>query len=343
MNEAAETASESTNPADEWSTEDEEVRAIELVDTSVAGAITRSEVGMQLDAAHRYPRSIKRFMQNSITVATINVPTAMSCMYALPRSGKTIAGPSVRLAEIMAGAYGNLHAAARIVDIGDKQVTAQGIAWDLETNLRIAVEINRRITKKNGERFDDDMINVTCAAACSIALRNAIFRVVPRAFVDQVYDKCRMVAVGDAKTLVQRRDEVLQRLALVGADRARVLNALQLKGVEDITLTHIETLIGYGTAIKGGDKSVDELFPAAVATAPVADVPGADHPGRRMNIGKKKPEATAPVEAKTEQPAAEKKAAAAPVADPNAKHSSTCPVAIGEACDCGADGKPVEQ
>jgi hypothetical protein len=176
----------------------------------------------------------------------------------------------VRLAEIMASAYGNLHAAARIVDIGDKQVTAQGIAWDLETNLRIAVEINRRITKKNGERFDDDMINVTCAAACSIALRNAIFRVVPRAFVDQVYEKCRKVAVGDAKTLVQRRDEVLQRLALVGADKhARVLNALQLKGVEDITLEHMETLIGYGTAIKGGDKSVDEVFPA-VATAPVA-------------------------------------------------------------------------
>lgn len=318
-NEAEATTAESESAADEWQTDDEEVKAIEIIDTSVAGAITRSEVGMQLDAAHKYPRSIKRFMSNSITLATINVPTAMSCMYALPRGGRSITGPSVRLAEIMASAYGNLHAAARIVDIGEKQVTAQGVAWDLETNLRIAVEINRRITKKNGERFDDDMINVTCAAACSIALRNAIFRVVPRAFVDQVYEKCRKVAVGDAKTLVQRRDEVLQRLALVGADQARVLNALQLKGVEDITLTHLETLIGYGTAIKGGDKTVDELFPAVKA---VADVPGAENAGRKMSL-------------KREQKATEK---APPPAD--VKHAPSCAKNAPEPgpCTCKDEG-----
>ncbi|MGH7879731.1 MAG: hypothetical protein ACREQD_09565, partial [Candidatus Binataceae bacterium] len=231
---------------DEWidDSDRDSPTALVLADPSAVAAINRSEVMVQLDAAHKYSRSIKRFMGTSITLATINVATAESCMYSLPRGGKSITGPSVRLAEIMASAYGNLHIGARVVDIGDREVTAQGIAWDLETNLRVTVEVQRRITDKSGKRFNDDMINVTCAAACSIALRNAIFRVVPRAYVDQVYERCRNVAIGNASTLTQRRDDVLGRLAKMGADKDRVLNALKLKGVEDIGLEHLELLIG---------------------------------------------------------------------------------------------------
>lgn len=256
--------------------------ALTIVEPSAAAAINRSEVMVQLDAAHKYARGIKRFINNAITLATLSVETAESCMYALPRSGKTIAGPSVRLAEIAASAYGNLHIGARVVEIGERDVTAQGVAWDLETNLRVTVEVKRRITDKNGRRFNDDMVNVTCAAACSIALRNAIFRVVPRAYIDTIYDKCKAVAVGNAKTLVQRRDDVLARLAKMGADQARVLHALKLAAVDDVTLEHLEILIAYGTSIKQGEKTVDEFFPP-----PVAAVPGADQPGKKMSLGKK--------------------------------------------------------
>jgi hypothetical protein len=203
-------------------------------------------------------------------------------MYALPRAGKTLAGPSVRLAEIAASAYGNLHIGARVIDIGDREVTAQGVAWDLETNLRVSVEVNRRITNKDGKRFNDDMISVTCAAASSIALRNAIFRVVPRAYINQIYDKCRLVAVGKAETLTKRRDEILSRLAKMGADRDRVLGALNLRGIEDIGLEHLEQLIGLGTAVKTGERTIDEVFPA-----PIAEVPGASQPGRKLSLGKR--------------------------------------------------------
>jgi hypothetical protein len=266
---------------DEWLDTDEEspTKALALVEQGAIAAITKSEVLAQLDAAHRYPRAITRFMKQAITLATINVATAESCMYALPRGGKTISGPSVRLAEICASSYGNIHVGARIVDIGEREVTAQGVAWDLETNLRVSVEVNRRITDSKGKRYNDDMIAVTCAAACSIALRNAIFRVVPRAYIDQVYERCKRVAVGKAETLTQRRDEVLARLAKMGATQDRVLNALHLRGVDDITLEHLEQLIGMGTAIKQGDKTVDEMFPPVVS-----EVPGADQPGRKMSL-----------------------------------------------------------
>jgi hypothetical protein len=252
--------------------------------TNAVAAINRSEVMVQLDAAHHYPRTIRRFMQTAIKLATVNVKTAESCIYALPRGGKTISGPSVRLAEICASAYGNLHVGARVLDAGDREVVAQGVAWDLETNLRVTIEVPRRITDKNGNRFNDDMIAVTGAAARSIAFRNAIFSVVPRTYIMQVYDRCKAVAIGKAETFTARRDEILARLAKMGADGPRVFNALKVRGTEDITVEHLETLIGYGTAIKQEDKTVDELFPA-----PVSDVPGADQPGRKLSLKKEEP------------------------------------------------------
>lgn len=239
---------------------------IERIDTKAVAVLNRSEVEAQLDAAHKYPRTIKRFLNESITLATLTRDVAESCIYALPRGGKTIAGPSVRLAEICASAYGNLHIGARVIDAEDKEVIAQGVAWDLEKNLRVTVEARRRITNKYGKRYDDDMITVTGAAAGSIALRNAIFRVVPRAYVDTIYAAVRKVAVGDANTLAARRLEVVSRLQKMGVPVERIFVRVGKLAIEDVGLEELEILIGLGTAIKNKEQSIDEAFPEPDAT-----------------------------------------------------------------------------
>ena len=248
---------------------------VERVDTKAVALLNRSEVEAQLDAAHRHPRAVKRFLSEALTLATLTREVAESCIYTLPRAGKAIAGPSVRLAEICASAYGNLHVGARVIDVEDKVIVSQGIAWDLEKNLRVTVEVRRRITDKKGRRFDDDMITVTGNAAASIALRNAIFRVVPRAYVDTIYAKVREAAVGNAMTLADRRAEVVSRLGKIGVPIERVFARLGKVAIEDVGLEDVETLIGLGTAIKAGDLTIDAAFPpagAAVQSAPVMDL-----------------------------------------------------------------------
>lgn len=240
---------------------------ISRVETTAVAVLNRSEVAAQLDAAHRYPRQTKRFINEAMTLATLSRDVAESCIYALPRAGKTIAGPSVRLAEICASAYGNLHVAARVIDVEEREVVAQGVAWDLEKNLRVTVEARRRITSKNGRRYDDDMITVTGAAAGSIALRNAIFRVVPRAYVDTIYAKVREVAVGNAVTLAARRAEVVQRIQKMGVPIERIFARVGKKAIEDVGLDELEVLIGLGTSIKNKESGIDDAFPAVDHTA----------------------------------------------------------------------------
>lgn len=269
----------------------------ELVPITEVSALTvvSSEIGMQLDAAHRYPRSVKRFLDEAKTLATMDVETAASCIYSVPRSGKTISGPSVRLAEICVSAWGNSHIGARIVGTDATNVIAQGAAWDLEKNLRITMETRRRITQRNGDRYNEDMITVTGNAAASIALRNAIFKIIPRAYVDAVYSAARKVAVGDASTLADRRPKVMERLTKMGATPERVLATLGKPSVADLTVDDLEYLVGLGTAIKNGEKKIDEVFPE-VRPPITGDLPREEQ-GKRMSLRREKPAAEAPAQA----------------------------------------------
>jgi hypothetical protein len=225
-----------------------------------------TDIDAQIATARRYPRSIRGFIDKATQMACLDEETAKACFYALPRDGKTVTGPSARLAEICVAAYGNLRAQARIVDEDDRFITARGESWDIEANAAIAFEVRRRITNRNGAKYSDDMIVVTGNAASSIALRNAVFKVIPSAFWRPIYEKARVVAVGNAQTLSTRRAKMLEHFQKLGVEGPRVLALLGVKGIEDVTLEHMETLIGIATAIKEGDTTIDEAFADVPAT-----------------------------------------------------------------------------
>lgn len=229
-------------------------------DVTVLQAISKAELDQQITTARAYPRSLRKFVAECMDMATLNERIASECMYALPRDGKTIEGPSARLAEIVASAWGNCRAGTRVVDEGEEFITAQGIFHDLERNVAITCEVRRRITDRNGKRYKADMIGVTGNAACSIALRNAVFKGVPKAFWSDIYDAARKAAVGDVKTIANRRADALARLQKMGVTQDQVLAVLEVKGVEDIGTEELARLFGIATAIKDGDTTVEEAF-----------------------------------------------------------------------------------
>ena len=104
---------------------------------------------------------------------------------------------------------------------GAEFLTAQGVFHDLERNVQVTMEVRRRITGKNGRRYSSDMIGVTGNAACSIALRNAVFRGIPRAFWIDIYDAARKAAVGDAQTLANKRAHMFAHFLKLGAPARR--------------------------------------------------------------------------------------------------------------------------
>lgn len=243
----------------------EQTQELEIIEPTVIESLERAQVDVQIETARRYPRVLSAVKARMMQFATLDEETAESCFYTLPArrggDGKPLQGPSVRLAEIALASYQHVKAGSRIIGDDGKFITAQAVVHDLENNVSVSIEVKRRVTTKDGKRFGDDMIAVTGNAATSIALRNAVFRVVPRALINPVYDAARRVAVGDQKSLVDKRARTVEWLSKKGVTLDRVLAAVGAAKLEDINLDQLETLKGLGTSIKDGELSVEEAFP----------------------------------------------------------------------------------
>lgn len=242
-------------------TKDDDAK-IEIVPPGSIRQLVTAEVDVQVATAHRYPRSIQQFRHDMTEWACIDEETAASCYYQLRRGGKRIEGPSVRLAEIAATCYGNFRHGSDPVDQDARFVTARGFAWDLQRNVATSCQIKRRITDRNGQTYSDDMIGVATNAACSIAMRNAVFDVVPFALVKPTYLQCVKVSLGEDLTHSQRIDRAIGWYVERGATADEVFAALGKKGTADITTSDLVFLRGQATAIAEGMVSMaDALKP----------------------------------------------------------------------------------
>lgn len=313
-------------------------------ESGTVALLNKSEIDMQIATAHKYPRSIKRFRDETLAMVTLNEKVAQECIYSLPRREKdqatgqwvvkAIEGPSARFAEVVASAWGNSRAGSRVVsDVGDF-VTAQGVFHDLERNVAITYEVQRRITTSNGIRFKPDMIGVTANAACSIALRNAILKGVPKAFWSDMYDQARETAIGNVQTLANRRSRALAVLQKMGVQPQTVFDFLRISGQEDITLEHLGTLFGITTALKEGDTTPEQAF-AVLNDGDAAGKPRVNMPQAKGATPPPPPPATPaqpPAAQDTEQ-------ASPPATEPPAQPRRVQPAAEGETQALASEGE----
>ncbi len=244
-----------------------EILTPDHVEPSALEVMQRAEVDIQIATAKRYPRELSTVKKSMMSFATLDQETAESCFYSLPRGGKNIQGPSVRLAEIAVSCYKNLRAGTRIIQTvtsGEApHVVVQAMALDLENNIAVTIEKRRRIVgkKRNDGRVDEDDINLASNAGSAIAFRDAIFKIVPMALVKPVFEAAKRVAIGDAKTLSQRRTAAIEKLNKMGVTEPRILALLEKRSVEDIDLNDLEQLFGVFNAIRDGQTTIDEAFP----------------------------------------------------------------------------------
>lgn len=239
---------------------------VEVIDVGVEvfEAQERASISSQIATAKQYPRNLNKVKMNSIAIACMDIETAESCRFSKPVGGKNVTGPSVHLARIVCQQYGNMRVQQRIKQISDKTIIGEAIAFDMETNYAVCVEARRSIIDKNGIRYKDSVIETNAMAILSIAERNAILKVIPRAITEGVYKEAFNYANGDLSDnakLIVARDKAFQFfLTEYGAKEDEVVACLGLKTKEAIKAEHIADLRGYMQAIKDKELNPDDLF-----------------------------------------------------------------------------------
>lgn len=245
------------------------IETVEVADVSVIYSQDKAAIDVQIATAQAFPRSIKRCTDDAIAVVTLNKEIAATCTYSVPRGGRSITGPSVHLAKILAQQWGNMRIDSKVVSIDQKHVTSESVCFDLQKNLAIKVSVKKSIIGKTG-RFNDDMITVTGNAANSVALRNAVFSVIPKGVVDMVYQAAKQTITGDVSDkskLIAKRKQVLDGLKeTYGVTEKEALGAIGRASIDHITPDDLVILIGIGQAIKDNDTTIELAFKGVKST-----------------------------------------------------------------------------
>lgn len=237
--------------------------------SSLAVQLAQVEIDSAVSTAKKFPRSLVAVKANITDLVMLDAETAEECVYAVPRAGQSIRGPSVRFAEIVVSQYGNCTVASRVVEVNriEKYIETEGVFMDLQTGTKRVERTRRRIADKSGRVFGDDMIIVTGNAARSISTRDAILKGVPKALWRAAYDAAEQVICGDVKTLSERRTGAIQRFATFGVTADQIFASLNIAGIDDIGLDQIGTLTAMFKAIKSGEQQVEDYFPAKAKAA----------------------------------------------------------------------------
>lgn len=160
------------------------------------------EVQAAMVTAKKFPRNeFESF--NRIMVACQRKGLAEKSMYEYPRGGERVSGPSIRLAEAMAQAWGNIDFG--IIELeqkaGESQVMAY--AWDLETNTRQVkiFSVPHVRSKKSGNVVLTEPRDIYEQVANYGArrLRACILGIIPGDVVESAIEQCERTLTGDNK------------------------------------------------------------------------------------------------------------------------------------------------
>lgn len=161
---------------------------------NVGEARATAEVQAAYVIAKKFPRNEQQ-AYTSIMNACKRPFLAEQAMYAYPRGGTLVQGPSIRLAEAIGQAWGNLDCGVREVSQSNGVSVAEAYAIDLQTNTRITKIFHvkhERHTKKGITRLKDPRdVYELVANQGARRLRACILGIIPGDVVDAAVAQCR--------------------------------------------------------------------------------------------------------------------------------------------------------
>jgi len=181
-----------------------------LASVTAAMATTRQaqEVQAAMIVAKRFPRDQNLSAERILTECQRKT-LAESALYAFPRGGSTVTGPSIRLAESLARNWGNIDSGYIVLEERANESVVMAYAWDLETNTRDSKVFNvphKRDTKGGSVMLTDarDIYEMVANQAAR-RKRSCILAVIPGDVVDMALRQCEITLKSGNKVPIEER------------------------------------------------------------------------------------------------------------------------------------------
>lgn len=242
------------------------------------------EVQAAVFMAKQFPRDIQS-VENRVLMACSRPSLAKVATYEYPRGGQKVTGPSIRLAEAIAQAYGNIDTG--IVELERKagESVAMAYAWDLESNYRQTKTFtvpHIRETKKGSQALTDSRdIYELVANQGARRLRACILGVIPGDLVDTALEACNhTLTQGNVLPIEQRINEALTAFNNEFGVTKRMMEARFQRNAESFSEKILVDLMGIYNSIKDGMSRPEQWFDYSIEQQPqqVAQMPPQQQP-----------------------------------------------------------------
>lgn len=171
------------------------------------------EVQAAVFMAKRFPRNENEALAR-ILKACDRVGLASKAVYSYPKGGSKVSGPSVRLAEAMAQAWGNIQSGVVELEQVDGESKCMAYCWDIETNTRECkiFTVKHQISTKSGMKVLTDPREIYELVANQGARRKraCILNIIPGDIVDEAVARCNKTLQSNSRRpLIDRLREMV--------------------------------------------------------------------------------------------------------------------------------------
>jgi hypothetical protein len=226
------------------------------------------EVQAAMVIARRFPRD-QEAAYNRIMVACRRTKLAEGAMYSYPRGDKTVTGPSIRLAEAIAQAWGNLDFG--IIELEQKHLESvvMSYAWDLESNTRetkvFTVKHQRRVGKGDAGRVIDltdprDIYEMTANQGAR-RLRACVLGIIPGDIVDAALVECeKTLGTSGGEPIIDRVRKMIAAFGEIGVSQKMIEEKVK-HAAADINQSELVELRKIYTSLRDNVASLYDFFP----------------------------------------------------------------------------------
>jgi hypothetical protein len=268
---------------------------------AVAQSRAAQEVQAAMVVAKKFPRNEEAAFARVLR-ACKRKALAEGAIYAYPRGGQTVEGPSIRMAEVLAQNWGNIDFGIIELEQREGESVVMSYAWDLETNTRQTKVFNvphERHTKHGITQLTDPRdIYEMVANQGARRLRACILGVIPGDVVESAVAECEKTLNGDnSEPLIDRVRKMVSMFAEIGVTPEMIEARLRHK-LSATTATEVVNLGKVYKSIKDGMAKPADFFDEVAAPA------GGSKAQQYADAAKKPQPPEQKSEAKTETPPA---------------------------------------
>lgn len=231
-------------------------------------AIEQSRAVQEVQASLMIAKNIPRDQfegERRILEACKRKSLAESAIYAYPRGGQTVSGPSIRLAEVLAQNWGNLSYGVRELEREDDRSIMQAYCWDLETNTKreMTFQVGHfRDTRKDGKKklTDERDIYEMVSNQGARRVRSCILGIIPPDIVESAVEQINKTLSGGTDEPIKDRARKMLRVFEKFSVSKEMLENKIGHSLEEISEEELTELRAIYNSMKDGMTKRDDWF-----------------------------------------------------------------------------------